>query len=137
MSIVTISIHKHECAICGCLFVWRPAMPDQEGCACTTQPIRAEFCNPCIEASNEAGWIGKLARQLVDRTISLDRRLEAIETVRVKATGQPFKELYEATEEVKRLWNSAASFDGTEGTVSTQAMERLLSALSPVLEVPR
>lgn len=135
MTVVTISIHKHECAICGSTFT-RRGMAGQDRCQCGATADYTEFCPTCQAEADEAGWLGKIVVRLIERTISLDRRLEAVEGTRIKVV-EPFKELHEATEEVKRLWNSAASFDGTEGTVPTQAMERLLSALSLVTAEPR
>lgn len=83
MTRVEITIHKHECVLCGCLFVWRPPAPDQDGCSCNTHPIKAEFCDPCLKQVNEAGWLGKLVRNLIDHMVVLSKRLETIESKQV------------------------------------------------------
>lgn len=82
MSIVAISIHKHGCAICGCLFMRRTMSDVQEGCMCsaaTSGDEYVELCPACQAKVDEAGWLGILVAKLVERTVSLNRRLEAIE----------------------------------------------------------
>lgn len=79
MSVVTISIHKHNCAICGCLF-FRREMPGQDGCLCNALDY-VEFCPPCQTQIDEAGFLGKLVGQVVKRLRALENTAEASQEV--------------------------------------------------------
>ena len=94
MTVVTRTVHRHECATCNGEFIRRKYQSGEpcEFCVCSDwdapfEGQRVELCDTCRKAIGEAGFVGALVMRMLERLIACECTIDAFERITAPATG--------------------------------------------------